>query len=398
IFPNYNAFRAYALRKHSLVKPTIEHPVIIAANNHNPFINADVSEISIDVKNNRNKALEGTINISGEIFEPQSQENPGGEAIAENNFKAILENPPLGNISLFNVDLLLLEYEKSFERALFFPCGSVEKTETDGLYTINNGCIKFKTDPKYAHSLFSLIYQKENGEEQEWLKHNYPEHAPFAFWNPFIGGIHSAFDDMSTEQMLKEQISAEFIETADNFGNIWHGIRTTLDVREFEDKKGFALHSYYLTLPGLPIICNFFECANNSGLTEYMGLYNRTRLFGGEELKDSCIEVYDIAKDKRTMRMGSVDQESPLENLMKLMSSSREESLYIFKPKKSPSIVETNSAGGDNKIISFVSSFEMQIPNGGAFKSSPAFYIISKHELSSDALSDLERIKFDENN
>jgi len=71
--------------------------------------------------------------------------------------------------------------------------------------------------------------------------------------------------DMDDRALLKEKITIDFVEKYDNLGNLWKGMCVTISFKEDEKLKGAIYKSYYLTQPGLPILCTFYQFENNTG-------------------------------------------------------------------------------------------------------------------------------------
>ena len=389
IFPDFSSFRAYATQKYSDVILNAEPDVQIMGNGGNPFIAGD--SVDVIVKYNRSDAPEGTVALTSQMFDTQTQENCGGETTEANNFTASVKNRPASGIGNFAVKLSLKQYEKAFERAVFMQCGKGVDHKQDGdTLVCSNGEITFKVSAAYAPVLFSL---EANGEQ--WLDNKYPNHEPYAWWSPFIGGMRPVIEGMTDSLVLKEKISAEFAETCDNFGNKWKGIRTTLEINEHDEKKGITLHSYYLTLPGLPVLCQFFKYVNNTGLLQNEEMELEVFLDAGGELTDGYIDLVDPEKNHHRLHTGGINQVKHFDKLMKL-SSLRKSSLYTYRAAKSAG--ETNYAYISNKVTTGNAEIAFTIPNGETYTSVPAFLIITEQNLTAEALDDLKRVRFYENN
>lgn len=387
VFPNFQSFRSYATQKYTTTTttptPIAEPDLQIIANGSNPFVISN--NIEIIAKNNRTSPLEGTVEISSDMFESQSQENPGGEITEANIFKTNINARPAHGIGKFSVEMHLKQYYKKHERVLFLQGdGDVECSEADGVFTVSNGCINFKAAPAYSNGIFSL----KTGDDQ-WLFNKYPNHEPHGWWNPFLGGMLDKLGDMSNSQLLQEKISAEFVMQEDNFGNKWTGICVTKEVNEFKEKKGITLYSYFLTLPGLPVLCRFIKYVNNSGLLQNED-FEPQAFFNYGDLTDGFAH-FTSSKTPYTLHLGGASQSCGVDKLIRV-SSEREQDIYMFRISKLAK--DENFIFSDNKVTAAGAEITATIPNGETFITSPAFFIISNQKFNEEMLTDLGRIEF----
>jgi len=387
LFTNYNDLRNYARQ---IFKRDVQTPikrVEVRLNGYNPFVAG--KDVKLEVDNNRNIVLQGDLIVSSNLFKTQIQTNPADERVPCNKFDLQLSKTDSA-IEVVNLVMNLAIYEKSYNRALFFPKGNVSCTRDDTRYVCSNGAITFKADPKYGHMCYSLTDTKG----QEWLLNQYPEHKPFAWWNPFLGGISPEIPHMNTISLLKETVIADFAEKRDNYGNIWSGICTTLHIQENHWLKDATYKCYYLTLPGLPLLCTFFELHNNTGQGkgDVMGI--TAFLNVGENVKDVFVEATNKNRDECRLRLGSDGVGTQFENIA-VVKSPRAENLYAFRGNKGNPYYQ-NGLNGDNKMPLHIGFYgiEASAPNGGVFTSCPIFLLVTDKNLPEGALDDLERLKF----
>jgi len=396
LFNTCLAFRNY-VRQMNCEEPEIPaYPVDVAVNSNNPFILADQDEMRLAVINNRNTILEGEVTAASPdgLFESQSQINPSEVITKGNTFQL-----PIAKIdncmALVTLQMLLAQYEKSYTRALFFPRGEVVRSQEDGVLAINNGCMTFKVAPAYYDAVYSLVTHKPNG-DCEWLASCYPNHEPHAGFNPFIGGIQPRLPNMDTVSVLREPVSADFVRVSDNFNNLWHGIRTTRTIVEHDPLKGAVYESYFLTLPGLPMLCHFIRFTNGTGI--YQGNWLTTEIFAqpAEKLKDISAKFSDEFKNHFHWRMGTAGQGSDFENTLKLMGN-REEHMYIFHNTKHKGSPRNGYIYGDNDFVSVDIGSSAPAAPGATQTTRPAFILISDRDVPTEAFIDLERVTFFEN-
>jgi len=387
LFTNYNDFRNYARQIYNIAPTIPSRAVDVVLNGYNPFITA--TDMKLEVINNREHVLAGDIVVSSQgLFETQTQTNPEEELAERNTFNIPLT--PSQDMGLATIDLNTVGYEKTYNKALFFPKGEVTRTQEGTVYSISNGAITFKVDPAFGNVCYSLTDTKG----QEWLLTKYPNHEPFSWFNPFLGGIRVNPPGVySATVILKEKITADFAEVKDNFGNLWQGICLTLSVNEYDKFKGAVYKTYYMTLPGLPLMCSFFTFENGTG--EYksdmvtMGSY----LNPDDDAKKVIIEATDKNRRDYRFRMGTEDlDELNFENTL-VVTSSREEQLYMFHGNKNNA--KANYFWGNNDIpVTAGTDMTVSAADGETFTSSPLFFIVTNKCLTSGALDDLERIRF----
>ncbi|MCL2362218.1 MAG: GNAT family N-acetyltransferase [Defluviitaleaceae bacterium] len=387
LFTNYNDLRNYALQVYNQTTAPVVLPMEVKLNDYNPFVTT--SEIKLDIINNRDEVQEGTITVSSDsIKSALSQSNPHEDVVEENNFELSLN--PTEDIGIVNVAMNMVGYEKTVPKAVFFPKGEVVTTQEGNLFSVTNGAITFKADPNYSRGCFSLTDAKG----QEWFLNQYPEHKPFSWFNPFIGGMRICLEDMDDRTFLKEKTTAGFVDMRDSLGNLWQGICVTLTVVENEKLKGAVYKNYFLTQPGLPVICTFFQLENNTG--EYKGdrTYISTCLMPDEDAKNVIVEVIDKDGGKHRKRMGSLDTPEYFFEGTMVISGSRAEKLYGICNSKDTDFL--NDFWGSNKVpvMATFTHTHVKVAHGETFTSNPAFLVITDKELPQGALNDFERIRF----
>ena len=385
LFTNFNDFHNYARQNYNLKDVTPSNPIDIILNGRNPFITT--SGVKLEVLNNREQVLEGNITVSSDLFATQTQTNPHEDIVRRNNFDLSLS--PGDTIELAAVSLNTTSYEKTYNKAMFFPKGEVVCTSEGTNHIVSNGTITFKADPKYGPVCYSLTDAKG----QEWLLSQYPEHKPFAWWNPFLGGLAARPTSMNTITVLKEEIDAGFAEMHDNFGNTWRGICTTMTVSEDDELKGAVYKVYFLTQPGLPVVCTFFTLENNTGEYKNGNVNIIASLSADENPKNVYVEMTDKNMREYRLRMGTDDLDDFSFENMATVSSARDEKLYAFRCNKHSQ--KQNYMWGNNKLpLEFIFPTQTPVADGETFISPPAFFVVSGKELPQGALDDLGRVVF----
>jgi len=402
MFTRANDFRNYAMGIYNREPLEMAYPLEVKTNDYNPFVTGKV--LTVELFNNRSTILEGEVSIDSPdgLFAPQCQTNTDeGEATAGNIFELPIGTAgkegagnylPTDGIALARLILDIAIYKKSYHRALFFPAGEITQRVEDDSHIVSNGRITFKASAAYASALYSLTTGPDHA-PTEWLESRYPNHEPYAWYNPFIGGIQIDPSGMNPLTVIKEKVTARFAQMPDNHGNMWQGICTTMTVTEFEKLKGAIYETYYLTLPGLPIVCCFFRFINETGVingaTESIVSYLRV----SDELSDVRIECTNPEMRRHNQRAGAAWQRAGFINAAKL-SGGRAENLYVFHGNKmTPG--GNNRVFSDNKTVNVHIDHEKGIADGESFTSRPTFYLITDRDLPDGALDDLERVVFE---
>jgi ribosomal protein S18 acetylase RimI-like enzyme len=417
LFTHFTDFRNYAMQLADKGHYIPAGHVELMLNGHNPFLpvqednseNNPLQEIKLAVLNHRETTLAGEINVSSDWFETQvftngldsdtasDNDNDDGndddetetEADKELCFTLPLDQNPYthDNITAVCVEMKLSSYEKAYNRVLFAPQGNIVQSVEGSVYTVNNGKITFRADAAYG----PVCYSMTTPDGTEWLKHQYPEHKPFAWWSPFLGGIRAIPSHMNNESLLKEETSADFAKVTDNFGNVWQGICTTVHFTQDDDLKGAVLETYYVTLPGLPMVCSFYRFVNGTGVYQSFSPEFDAFLLPADDGAEFYAEFVNKNGEAFRLRYGrNGDMEEDFANTIKF-TSPRPQRVYGFHGNKNNN--KTNNNGGDTKFQSALDiRMECHAKPGEVFTSSPLFILLTEKDLPIGALDSLERI------
>ena len=405
LYNDFGAFRNYAMQLWDKENHVPTRRVEISVNGHNPVITTS-SEIALHIINHRETTLDGELSVSSDWFDTQTivNESESNDAddddddddddettMKECNFKLPMDkvaNAPDGIVQL-RVDMNLSTYDKAHNRVLFVPSGETTRTREGDELIVNNGKITFRVDPAYG----PVCYSMTTPDGTEWLKHQHPEHKPFAWWSPFLGGIRLIPHHMNNTLLLKQKNTADFANVTDNYGNVWQGICITTDVVDDDEMKGGVYETYVVTLPGLPMVCTFYRFTNGTGV--YQGKTPEFDVFlhpceVGETFMVDCVN-----KQGETYRLrygAGADMEEAFVGMVKL-SSKRAQKCYAFHGNKNNG--KANEIAGDSKFQSVMSVYmEAAAKPGETFTSSPLFLLVSEQDIPMDAMDDLERVKF----
>ena len=389
VFKNFNDFRNFVLGEHEGQIPLTHNHLEVIANNGNPVFSGE--SLGLTVRNNRLNIRGGTVAVSSpdNVFSDETQTNPDDELRAENVFNVCV-NPECVGVGLVDFAMHLSGYEVSARRALFITGdGTIKSDERDGVLTVDNGKICFKVAPDNSDSAYSLMYG-----ENEWFFSNYPSLEPYAWWNPFVGGLKTNLERFGNSLVLREKITAAFVSETDNFGNVWSGIRSDVYVENFDEYKGMRYSQYYLTLPDVPVLCHFTRLENGSGRYLEAELYSMAMLAGKDELSELCAEMME-GSVRCKVRPGDIDEEFAFDRLVTVSREGehpRSEKLYFFKDS-----VRDNGShriGMDDSIVYCDFNMKKCVPDGGCYTTMPLFCILSEKDLTLESLDDLRRVSF----
>jgi ribosomal protein S18 acetylase RimI-like enzyme len=389
VFNNFGDFRNYAMSLWDKKNYIPTRRVEVRLNGYNPFI-GEKKEVALDIINNRETTLEGAIHVSSALFETQTLINEeSDDPTTENNFSLVFDKEP-GELTVVRVDMQFSAYEKSCERVLFPTTGLVNQKSEGTVYITDNGKISFRVDPAHGPVCYSLT--TPGGDE--WFLHQYPEHKPYGWWNPFIGGMRLLPPGMNNASLIKEETAADFTAVKDNFGNVWKGIRTTLTIKENDDLRGAVYELYFITLPGLPMLCAFYRFINHTGVYRSDTL-NFDAFLKPAELEEKFFAEFDdkYGQKQRLCYGAGNDCEEDFVNMVKI-SGPRRKNLYIFHGNKNNG--KSNNIEGDVKFqLGLNVHMEAYAAPGKTFTSSPVFFLLNEEDIPNGSLDDLERLNFD---
>ncbi|MGG0813575.1 GNAT family N-acetyltransferase [Paenibacillus alvei] len=385
-FTDWRAFRALAMQTGWDEPLHLVPQTQLMIGDRNPFVKGEPTLILQDRKQSTwNGNVEMSYRYSADI-EAQSTITPEEEATQVSiTLRPLLQSIDVVDVST-SLDTELGQYQAAIFRQLTEPIECVETLESNyKVFAADNGVIRIKAAPDYYTSLFSLEVEGE-----EWLMNNYPSRDVKSWWNPFVGGIYSDLNQLTSMSVLKQERSAQFVKLSDQHHNEWQGIRVDLNIQEHEKYKGICLSNYYLLLPGVPILCHFTDVLQNSRAFLSDRLEQQFFVHQGEAMQDSWVESY--AHCGRTIAFpqgkGVIDI---FENSdCRFGSNDRTALLHIISDHTA-----ARSNVYVNKEVSLASiTHDLNIPNGQTLRTSPVMLLFSMERIEPEALTDLRAIRF----
>ena len=393
VFRDFSAFRSYALQRYSpYIEPT-EDLLEVIINNGNPFVSSD--DFKVCVRNNRSRTYSGSIEISSEyeqFIQPQASEcrdcDSMDSLLASFTFRPEKQKV-YGKVGIIKTRAAFPALLTGRTRAVFFPSGNTESVDKDGILSVSNGCMTFKSDPGYFPGLYSL----KTGLDTEWLLSRHPKLEPYGWWSPFVGGMRNWLEKIDAANTLKENISASFAERMDNFGNLWQGVSARAEITLCKEYKGLTCESYYLALPGVPVLCSFTRFINNTGgylsTSADEGLYYKSGKQGGME---SIAEVTHKGKTTHVIPGNGNSAFSTHKADFVRITAENGEKLHWL-----PNFADRRAWGtvhNDIHCFSCFRDFVISLKNSSELLTRPMFLVFSGNNISPDELAALERIIF----
>ncbi|MFC0302645.1 GNAT family N-acetyltransferase [Virgibacillus soli] len=387
-FHDVDTFRSFANQSASTTNiQTVQH-LHVSLDNNNPFV---IGEKAIcKVKDYKSNYLHGELSLSlsptqAKLVEEQfHREEQKTEWLAE----LPLENiPAITTINLkATLDAVIHERETLIVKQKHTDM-KAEVVTDKGLetWTIDNGIIQFKATPTFFPSLHCFAYKGE-----EWLDTSFPKLKPKLWWNPWSGGLWSGLSAIRPYSLSKEQSTAAFASLIDNKGNKWKGIKLTTSIRENEAYKGLTYHQYFLTLPGVPILCHVSEINQGTGTYFDQKNWHTGGFFNpGEHMAHNWARTQDKNGDWIKIIAGKGELESIIERDLIIGCSDKKEHIQIITNSKDMQYTYINKEVLANGI-----SERMSIPTGNTQFTTPIFYVFHDRTIPPQAQQDLKNIKF----
>jgi len=389
VFKNFNDFRNFVLGVNVERTPYTHNHLELITNNGNPVVSAGSLELIL--RNNRFNIRGGCVAVSSQddTFSGEMQTNPTDELRTENTFNVPVKSDRSG-IGLVNYSFCLSSFEQDIRRAVFIPDDSMIMTdEKDGVFTVENGKLRFMASPGFSDAVYSLQYN-----DKEWFFSNYPSLESYAWWNPFVGGLKTHLTRMGCSLVLREKITAVFTSETDVLGNTWSGVRTDVYVENFDEYKGMHYSQYYLTLPGVPVMCYFTKVMNGSGRFMETELFSLLAVSGKEILPEITAELKEGDISCKVC-LGGTEEMLRYDYLVKIArggGDSRPEKLYVYRDGERDNGKQHFEYDINIATCDFNSKFSFE--DGGSYTTMPIFCILSEKDLSCDDLEDLKKITF----
>ena len=361
VFDRWQDFRAYALGKNISNLLGAERHTELSINGGNPFSDKNYE---FNIKEYRNIPHTPVLTVL-----EKSAGNPGVIAVQVDNGCFL----------------------KQIKKAVFYKSKQAVKTgfeivDEKKVLWADNGLISFRVSADFAYTLYSLKYKNN-----EWLDSSFPTPGMKSWWNPWFGGITPNLIGLSEVSMLDEERNADFATLIDNKGNVWQGLKMTVKIEKHEKYKGFAFSLYYLTLPGVPVLCVTTEIIQNTGMyLNRQTIENEYFIQADPEISNNRLSVITSAGERLCMTAGKEQNFTDKSDCIHFESPNRKEKLLMY--------VDSNNirldAGANCSIMGAFSVYSAEMKNNKQYFIPPTFMIFTEEYLQSSWLKDLGNIYF----
>jgi hypothetical protein len=413
VFNSFHEFRNYVLGVHDEEMPFARNHLQTIVNENNPVISQ--SSMTLALQSNRQRPWDGTVGLSSkdELFDKVElawnfdndddedsddvdNGDDGDDTISlyrQVSAEVTIPKEKAG-ISELALSLKLSGYEKEIPRAVMITDGSEVLCEKkEDVLTVINGKISFSASPKFVDTLYTLVY-----EGREWIHSGYPELKPYSWYNPFIGGIKTSISKLGNRLTLREEITAEFTTETDVLGNIWTGIRMDVSVSKHDKYKGISYSQYYLTLPGVPVLCHFMRLNNGTGRYLKVNLFPQVFITDKAANENTVVTMSAEDGQEYRLRFDGEEDEMSYDRLLCVERDgdmARTEKLYIFKDSKRDGSTSSVQYDLDLGVTDHnVDEKEFEIPDGEVFTTKPLLCLITEKKLTPEVVEDFGRIEF----
>lgn len=384
-FPTWQQFRQFALQRKAVTPVTSTDYLELCTADRNPFV-ADIA--SIRAHDARHLYMDGEIVLYKDTDKQiETRIVHLEEQASAVHFDVTMTAP------LHVVKSVATLTNGSWERQALLLRKNGEAVRTEivhehgaPVYAATNGRVQIKVAPDYGPALVSLQY-----DGYEWLDTPYPEHTMRSWWNPWLGGVRDSFHKITTMSLLKEERQAQFVTHTDDRGNMWHGIRMTVNIRQQEHYRGLTYHQYFLLQKGVPIVCHTTEVVQHT--QQYLH-YDKLVTIAAFKPKHEAIPttVTFAGTDGRANRMqaGLEENEYRLDRSITVHYPERTEKLQIISDVRT-----FNSELFTNKDVLHLHTYHnIHLAHGERMMTTPTFYLFTDEVIPEEALVDLKNIRF----
>jgi hypothetical protein len=388
-YHDWESFRAFALRKASLEETPVTTHVQFSVNQHNPVVG---DQCLVTLKDYKSSYFQGDVQVNrmNDTRALTTRSFTSDDEVKEVDIKIdVKESKPIDILRLqarFATQQLIL-------RSLLLKKSNMElrmeEGEEEGLttYSVDNGVLQMKAAPQFSPSLYSLSC---NG--SEWLDTSFPTPQPKSWWNPWGGGVSNSLRGLSNNSILKEKSEAEFVQLADNLNNEWQGLKVSIELKEHDKYKGLKWNQYFLTLPGVPIVCQTTEIIQETGTyfdkidsysDSFINLLNKER--------NGWMKTVNKFGEQLAFRLGNgAVEDFKADSSIVCGTENRKDMLCVTTDLRASDLLFYSN----NEVALIGNWRKLNLKDGDRIFTPPVFYLITDQIIPEDALGDLKKIRF----
>ncbi|WP_339320096.1 GNAT family N-acetyltransferase [Paenibacillus sp. FSL R10-2734] len=396
-FVSWSDFRSFARKQKNPVAPLLDNHLELTLGGGNPFASG---ELHAELIERKMTPLAGSLelyiqNDTGaerkaadmELHREQDLRSAGFEISTEEK-KSSGQSESGGKIRV-----VYRGEDRVQERSgLWFPqtettiACEMEEGPAGPIYTVSNGILSIAAAPEFGSFVHSLKHQGE-----EWLDSSYPVAVPRSWWNPWHGGLGVGIPGMGGFSRLLEPRTADFVERADVYGNVWKGLRITTSIEKQEANRGITINQHYLMLPGVPVLCVMHSVTNESGLTlPHYSLSEDSYFKPSAQLSEGWMEFPEEGK----FLLGTVEAHFDSKGIMRMGAASRKDLLHIVNSYPN----QKGSAYVNNQVFNYGVNQHLTLLDGETAWTQPSFLIIGEIAFNPEDVYGLLKLSFNSTN
>lgn len=385
-FESFREFKTYYDQK-PFTEISYQDQLDLIVNDGNPFVDDKLTG-RFEEQRQTNPIGEVKFSSLNELFPEQKRRIMENEKVRE--LEWIVE--PKAKLELDVVRLYCdLRPEVSEFHKVIFPLSkkemvlSCEKRGDDEIHKVDNGVVNFCVSKKFGPLIFSMQYK-----EEEWLDSEYPERVCRSWWNPWTGGIASMPSSMPFSAFLDENYTTEFGQLIDSKGNIWKGIKHIVSIKKYERYKGLVQESYYLTMPGVPLVMVVNKLVSKQGKFN-PNFYHAVATFLGDKgkIEDLSCTISRKNGNIRKLHAGFAENWISTHKTLKFGWKGRETNLYAVI---NDDIYDREFATDLHTCCNWNTQV-LHLKDGETKYSKPLFYLFSNQDLKDEWFKDLAELK-----
>lgn len=387
-FESWQDLRSFALKEAKLNNLNTVPEFEITINKNNPFIKDD---ISIDLVEHKQLPFSGEIIVESQNKSVSSIKKTIGDKVLNASINTLMLDESSMDIISIKAKLVSLSLQK---KAAVFKVKNMPlkteiiNTENYNTYSAYNGEIEIRTSPEYSNGIYSLKYK-----DIEYIESSFPNLGMRTWFNPWFGGIQNMPRNwlFNSTNILKEKITAEFVEIEDTYNNKWSGIKTGLYIQENEEYRGLVIYNYYLMLPGIPVLCYTSEFVNNMGkYMKEMCFINKNHFNINNEISKNYVCFKEPHKEITTFRPSTEEIQIYPNTSLYFGNDEINDKLQIYTDyDKCVTRLLINDKDNFCGIIR-----DLNMAHGESLFTDPTFYIFTEEHIPDKLLKSLNNIRF----